>query len=81
MAPPTDAEKHDAILVLSDPLNELVPALWIEAHRIFEEASDPLAEQRYWQESLAWHRKHQASMTKGETHHGSVQQEPGPRGD
>lgn len=43
LAAPTDAEKHDAILVLSDPLNELIPSLWIEAHRIFEEGSDPLA--------------------------------------
>ena len=36
---PTDEEKADAILVLSDTLNMLVPELWEEASRIFEEAS------------------------------------------
>lgn len=36
---PTDEEKHDAILVLSDPTYEAIPGLWLEAHRIFEEAS------------------------------------------
>lgn len=38
---PTDEEKHDAILVLSETLNEMIPGLWDEAHRIFDEASDP----------------------------------------
>ena len=42
MDPPTDAEKHDAILVLSDPENAAVPSLWIEAHLIFIEASEPV---------------------------------------
>lgn len=39
MPPPTEAEKHDAILVLSEPLNAMAPELWAEATRIFEEAS------------------------------------------
>jgi len=39
MDPPTDAEKHDAIKVLRDPENAGVPGLWVEAHRILEEAS------------------------------------------
>lgn len=39
MDPPTDAEKRDAIRVLSDPENVLVPSLWIEAHLILEESS------------------------------------------
>ena len=38
--PPTDEEKHDAIRVLKDPDNAGVPGLWIEAHRIFMEASE-----------------------------------------
>lgn len=38
--PPTEEEKHDAIKVLRDPDNAGVPGLWIEAHRIFEEASE-----------------------------------------
>jgi hypothetical protein len=36
---PTELEKHDAIKVLRDPENAGVPGLWIEAHRIFDEAS------------------------------------------
>ena len=39
MPPPTEAEKHDAILVLSEPLNAMAPELWAEATRIFEGAS------------------------------------------
>lgn len=39
MDPPTDAEKRDAIKVLRDPDNAAVPGLWVEAHRIFEDAS------------------------------------------
>lgn len=39
MPSPTEEEKHDAILVLSDSMNMLVPELWEEATRIFEEAS------------------------------------------
>jgi hypothetical protein len=39
LPPPTEKEKHDAILVLSEPLNEMIPGLWIEAHRIFDESS------------------------------------------
>jgi hypothetical protein len=38
--PPTEEEKHDAIRVLRDPDNAGVPGLWIEAHRIFMEASE-----------------------------------------
>lgn len=37
--PPTELEKQDAIKVLRDPDNAGVPGLWIEAHRIFDEAS------------------------------------------
>jgi len=40
MGPPTDREKSDAIRVLSDPENEIVPSLWMEAHLIFLEASE-----------------------------------------
>lgn len=36
---PTEEEKYDAIQVLSDPLNALIPGLWDEATRIFDEAS------------------------------------------
>jgi len=36
---PTEAEKADAIKVLRDEDNAGVPGLWIEAHRIFDEAS------------------------------------------
>lgn len=36
---PTEEEKRDAILVLADPSNSIVHGLWIEAHRIFDEAS------------------------------------------
>lgn len=39
LAPPTDEEKHDAILILADPTNAAIPGLWLEAHKIFEEAS------------------------------------------
>jgi len=39
MDPPTDREKFDAIRVLSDPENEIVPGLWVEAHLIMDEAS------------------------------------------
>lgn len=39
MPPPTDEEKHDAILVLEDPDNEMVSGLWLEAHRIVDESS------------------------------------------
>lgn len=40
LAKPTDAEKEDAIRVLEDPTSETIaPALWLEAFRIFEEAS------------------------------------------
>lgn len=63
LPPPTDAEKHDAILVLSEPLNEMIHGLWVEAHLIFEEASDPAAEQRHWRESLAKHRQRLARET------------------
>lgn len=38
--PPTEEEKHDAINVLKEPDNSGVPGLWIEAHRIFDEASE-----------------------------------------
>lgn len=37
---PSEDEKHDAIKVLRDPENAGVPGLWIEAHRIFDEASE-----------------------------------------
>lgn len=40
MPSPTDEEKADAILVLSDELNMLIPELWEEASRIFAEASE-----------------------------------------
>lgn len=40
LAPPTEEEKYDAIKVLRDPDNAGVPGLWIEAHRIFQEASE-----------------------------------------
>jgi len=36
--PPTEEEKQDAIKVLRDPDNVGVPGLWIEAHRILDEA-------------------------------------------
>ena len=39
LPPPSEREKQDAIRVLADPGNQLVPGLWDEAHRIFEEAS------------------------------------------
>lgn len=39
LAPPTEEEKHDAVLVLQDESNAGVPGLWIEAHRIFDESS------------------------------------------
>lgn len=39
LPPPTEEEKHDAIKVLAEPLNEGEPGLWDEAHRIFDEAS------------------------------------------
>lgn len=36
---PTDAEMHDAVLVLADPENQiLAPALHLEAFRILDEA-------------------------------------------
>lgn len=35
---PTEDEKRDAIKVLRDPDNSGVPGLWIEAHRILDEA-------------------------------------------
>lgn len=38
LAPPTEEEKHDAILILQDPRNAAIPGLWLEAHKIFEEA-------------------------------------------
>lgn len=38
--PPTDAEMHDAVLVLADPENQLLaPALYLEAFRILDESS------------------------------------------
>lgn len=37
---PTEEEKYDAIKVLRDPDNAGVPGLWIEAHRIMDEASE-----------------------------------------
>jgi hypothetical protein len=40
MPPPTEEEKYDAIRVLEDPYNAVVPELWAEAHRIFDEASE-----------------------------------------
>lgn len=41
LKPPTEAEKHDAILVLADRTTEKhAPALWLEAFRIFEETSE-----------------------------------------
>lgn len=44
LEPPTDEEKHDAILVLADPSYERdAPAVWQEATRIFLEASDPVS--------------------------------------
>jgi len=37
---PSDAEKHDAILVLQDPENQTyAPGLYLEAERIFQESS------------------------------------------
>jgi hypothetical protein len=37
--PPTDEEKHDAILVLADQSMETdAPAIWIEAQMILDEA-------------------------------------------
>ena len=38
MHAPTEAEKRDAIKVLADPNNEAVPGLWLEAHRILDDA-------------------------------------------
>lgn len=64
LAPPTEEEKHDAILVLKDPLNQMIPELWLEAHRIFEEGSDPMAEKRHWLQSLARHKKSLAAHKK-----------------
>lgn len=40
LPPPTEEEKRDAIRVLSEPLNEVIPGLWEEATRIFDEASE-----------------------------------------
>jgi len=39
LPPPTEKEQQDAIAILADPLNEAIPGLWEEAHRIFDEAS------------------------------------------
>lgn len=40
LARPTDAEMHDAVLVLADPDNQtFAPALYLEAFRIMDEAS------------------------------------------
>lgn len=40
LAAPTDAEMHDAVLVLADPANQTyAPALYLEAFRILDEAS------------------------------------------
>lgn len=39
MPPPTDEERYDAIRVLEDLGNEMVPGLWLEAHRIVDESS------------------------------------------
>lgn len=38
IAPPTEEEKADAIRVLEDEDNQLIPGLWDEAHRILDEA-------------------------------------------
>ena len=38
MPAPTEAEKADAIKVLADPDNEGEPSLWLEAHKVLDEA-------------------------------------------
>jgi hypothetical protein len=39
MDPPTERERWDAIQVLRDPENVIVPSLWVEAHLILDESS------------------------------------------
>lgn len=41
LGPPSDAEMHDAIIVLSDTRNwKEAPALWLEAEMIHQEATE-----------------------------------------